>query len=762
MPDRDEVSSPEASGQDEPTGLDAADPPAERLQRLAAVELGEHRERELYAAVCGQFVAGEGISRLVGVESLGTIEAKLLEARDEALALVEADRATFRDAILNHEQAVRQARVAQRRLIPLLLGVSAVVYVAIGLVVASVVSVTESVGGAALVAVLLLRFDSASLLAGYAQARQKRLAETRNLQAAEELFERALLRDAFPDFTRGLVRGPTRTPPDEPPAAPPDDADPLRLAPFEAEHLVEVYRAGQQLSTRARDRLQDLVDQLSGASVGIAGPRGAGKTTLMRWFFDKQVAERGNRALRISAPVRYEPRDFVLMAFSQLCEDVAGAREAPRLQPRRSQVLKSRGLASLGAALVGVGVVVYVVDLRIALSSQRIVGVGLMVAGVALLLAGLRLNATGPLAGPQYLSVPVIRASPPQETATRLLRDIRFQLTYSTGYSGKIAAGVAELGADASYSLAANQESLPEVVARFQAFLEALAEECGRVFIGIDELDKLPTADAVHFLDDVKGFFGTPKCFFLVSISEDALGQFERRGVPMRDTFDSAFDEVMRIEPLSCDESVLLLTRRGVSHSGLAALCHILSGGLPRDLIRQGRRLAILSRNSPTLQEAVTRLVASDLREKVDGIRIGAQSDSSGDNPTSPQHLPSLDGKTDPKSVLDALMTGDAGNPLTAAAGARAGGESDVAVQLGCLALIGETSCELTAFDRDGSLAALHKEADELAVARAEIARTPSAAWQRCCEVRQRCGLAPPGAEPTPPALPGDPAGLSV
>jgi hypothetical protein len=121
-----------------------------------------------------------------------------------------------------------------------------------------------------------------------------------------------------------------------------------------------------------------------------------------------------------------------------------------------------------------------------------------------------------------------------------------------------------------------------------------------RVFIGVDELDKIGTAEqAEHFLNEVKGIFGIPHLYFMVAVSDDALNAFERRGLPLRDAFDSSFDEILRVEPLTYYESRRLLYRRVIGLTEpYVALCHCLAGGLARDLIRAARQVA---RNAASL-----------------------------------------------------------------------------------------------------------------------------------------------------------------
>jgi len=90
----------------------------------------------------------------------------------------------------------------------------------------------------------------------------------------------------------------------------------------------------------------------------------------------------------------------------------------------------------------------------------------------------------------------------------------------------------------------------PELVGEIRLLLTSMAES-RQVVIGIDELDKIQSAEeAVQFVDDIKSIFGIPGCFFLISISDDALADFERRGLPFRNAFDSAFDEVIALNYL--------------------------------------------------------------------------------------------------------------------------------------------------------------------------------------------------------------------
>jgi hypothetical protein len=186
-----------------------------------------------------------------------------------------------------------------------------------------------------------------------------------------------------------------------------------------------------------------------------------------------------------------------------------------------------------------------------------------------------------------------------RELALETLLQIRIQQNFASertriaSLSGpSVLPAKVELDVKRGVTWAEREKSYPELVAEVKTFLGAVAEEY-EVVIGIDELDKLRTADSVEdFLNDIKGIFGVPGCYYLVSVSEDAAAGFERRGAPFRDVFDSSFDDVISLRPLD------LVSARKILHGLLLGwtepfigLCFVLSGGLPRDLWRVAHEL---------------------------------------------------------------------------------------------------------------------------------------------------------------------------
>jgi hypothetical protein len=344
-----------------------------------------------------------------------------------------------------------------------------------------------------------------------------------------------------------------------------------------------------EIATEAKRAIERRLTIWSGASIGVAGPRGIGKTTLLQALCrpGQVVNDRPILGVLVSAPVRYEPRDFILYLSGALCETVLTARGLPA--PKMLQLLERPALPRAATRLRLVDTVrrVYIEPVRRALFGEDTTA----------------LDLGGDLAA----------------DASDLLQEIRFQQTFTSGWSGGITSPVAAK-LDRGQSFVRASMTLPDVVSRFRAFVERVSQE-HKVVIGIDEMDKIGSDQAANaFLNDIKAVFGARECFFLLSVSEDAMSAFERRGLPVRDAFDSALDDVVAVGYLDFGQSMEMLSRRVIGlPRPFHALCHVLGGGLPRDVLRVARGLAELhslgaGRN---LGGVALDLVSEDIKRKV-------------------------------------------------------------------------------------------------------------------------------------------------
>jgi hypothetical protein len=361
----------------------------------------------------------------------------------------------------------------------------------------------------------------------------------------------------------------------------------------------------------------------------------------------------------VSAPIQYDSREFALYLQASLCRRVLdrvdpGWRRTEHGEPLRARLPGAflgtlvwlRNLV-LMAVLLALSLIFYVdfgstrpweqvlhpaggVDYRlipaVTLGSYMVLRI-LQHVLLALVVVGgflwdvveklLAARADRPSAGHGSL----------RREALHLLRQVHFLQTHSVGWSGKFPLPMKiEATRTKSFQYAQQPLTYPEIVHGLRRFIELCVDAFGSVSIGIDELDKISSAqEAEAFVNQLKGIFGVPGCLFVVSVSEDALAAFERRGISVRDAFDSAFDEIVRIEHLDLTETSLVLMHR---LPGLPvvfqALCHCVSGGLPRELVRVARRLADFKDRRVSLATVCQELIATDLRSRTHGIRVAA------------------------------------------------------------------------------------------------------------------------------------------
>lgn len=178
------------------------------------------------------------------------------------------------------------------------------------------------------------------------------------------------------------------------------------------------------------------------------------------------------------------------------------------------------------------------------------------------------------------------------------LRRLRYQRTRASGWTAGAKVGSSglpvsvESGTSASVSDVEQPLTVPELTQMMRNLLTMIGRENAtenfKIVICIDELDKLEGGEgAKTFLNEIKGVFTIPNVYFLVSVSEDAMASFERRGMGFRDVFDSAFDEIIHLPQLSLTETAdLVLNRISNVPRPFVALAHCLTGGLARDVIR--------------------------------------------------------------------------------------------------------------------------------------------------------------------------------
>jgi hypothetical protein len=283
--------------------------------------------------------------------------------------------------------------------------------------------------------------------------------------------------------------------------------------------LIEGSEPRRLVVTEAMTQVSVTAQNVYSGSLGVSGPRGVGKSTILQ-FFGTDAGDSRDLGLVVPAPVDYEPREFIIHLFSQLCEAIPHG--------------------------------------------------------------------------------PAEKSAIAAETR-RHLEQLRYLRTYTTSWSASLTPrSFVSLARGYAKERAELPVTLPELVDHFRGYSAQVAAWQqsahggeGRVVIGIDEVDKIRDSDrAEAFLNDIKAIFGVPGCLYLVTLSEDAMAGFARQTPSIRNTFDSAFDELLPVGPMTYRNSEQLLFKRitGVPRPFIA-LCHVLAGGLPRDLVRAARAL---------------------------------------------------------------------------------------------------------------------------------------------------------------------------
>ena len=160
-----------------------------------------------------------------------------------------------------------------------------------------------------------------------------------------------------------------------------------------------------------------------------------------------------------------------------------------------------------------------------------------------------------------------------------------------------------------------------ELVERYRKLVSRISRDLGvRVLIGIDELDKMEdVTDISLFLNSIKGLFGAAGVLFVCTISLDAAASFKRKGAPVKEVFDSCFDEVVILPNPSYADTRLVLNSKVVRlPRPFKALLHALSGGVPRELVRLARKLQDVAVNQQIgLRPAARALAQAEVESRL-------------------------------------------------------------------------------------------------------------------------------------------------
>jgi hypothetical protein len=322
-----------------------------------------------------------------------------------------------------------------------------------------------------------------------------------------------------------------------------------------------------------------------------------------------------DRPVNPPAPLR-DPRETVRAAA------LLGA--ARRLTVIMAAAAAQLAAAITGAVLIGVPASVAAPDIGLVL------GTVLVAAGCTALVVGGRWRAYVESDGPADDNPPDAEVV----QAAQDLRRLRYQRSVMSGWTStaKVApSNWMPFGVDLAASGSTTEADVPLLVPEIVEGIKTLLKSRSPAVVAIDELDKIESVDkARDFLNEIKGILDADNTRFLVSMSEDAMASFERRGLPFRDVFDSAFDEVVRVPYLNAEQARRLIEGRvtGVPEPFLA-LAYCQSGGLPRDLLRAADRMISLAgeaADGSSLADVARETIHRDMAGKREAVTAAIRS----------------------------------------------------------------------------------------------------------------------------------------
>ena len=323
-------------------------------------------------------------------------------------------------------------------------------------------------------------------------------------------------------------------------------------------------------------------EPLGGGAFGLAGPRGVGKT----WHMQRAVEfarEHDGIGLWYPSPSEYDSLAFL----ASLCEALANEVKRNR---RRGTTL---GYAALGRPIEML-LVVYLflifaaatflisrLTLHQTPAFSTAAALLLGFAGVAVSIGLRRLR----LARSDYGRLLIY--------AEELQRTVRYALTRRESSEFGAEAGsnlVGRLKRSREVEMVERPLTLATIVGDFRelARLAATAAYPGPLIISVDELDKIVEHETVRqLLRDIKGVFGVPNVYFLVSVSHEAARALNLNGVVERNEFNSSFDTVIELPTLDAVSACKLLASRGFpGDDQVCSALGVLAGGISRDIVR--------------------------------------------------------------------------------------------------------------------------------------------------------------------------------
>lgn len=384
--------------------------------------------------------------------------------------------------------------------------------------------------------------------------------------------------------------------------------------------LVSAYTPDFFTSTESWERLHGILSRGKGGSIGLSGPRGAGKSWLMGRAID-WASKNDGIGIWFPSPSEYDP-----IAFMASLSEVS----ATKFQEYYDKATKatSRIARREYYRRYSFGVILLTAGTFFLFSRSWGWGAGIdyifwLQVGAAAILSGTGFAFMwGALARLKSSRKGIERV---HNRAIEMRIQIRFALTAresaEIGAKGGKWGLVAHAKRAKERQLVERPSTLSSLVHNFREFVGEMDTALdGPVLILIDELDKMIDPQRVtQLLRDIKGAFEIRGVYTLVSISDEAAKFLELGAIKTRNEFNSSFSTALSIPPLSPDESAALLRQR-CEHFDLDAgrALGILTGGNPREVVRLGDALAASGDEHLTFRDAAFHSLRDELAAFLD------------------------------------------------------------------------------------------------------------------------------------------------
>lgn len=393
---------------------------------------------------------------------------------------------------------------------------------------------------------------------------------------------------------------------------------PALVASDSPENLVEVESVRQ---------LRDFISDHRSSSLGLAGPRGSGKTSTLHLLTrDLHADSIATLCVIVPAPVRYESEDLVRLIIDRFIDTALGAHRKIHPADRRPPMRRAGAgpilwMAGGGTLLIAYRFWAEIVNVW---RPDMALWLGAALLAIAAALA-LRLAVKRQAFFWLAYRGGLVEFREQWPLAFRIASE-ELRYSWETERTKNVSSTIGDLiggssGKSSKFSENARGRSEWPTVFHQLATQFLMESRYKRLVLVIDELDKLSDADsAIKVMNDIKDLMHVEGVHFIASVSDEAMDDFALRSMRFRTAVDSTFDEVIRTSGISHYEALdVLESRVSVFPRPLAYFCYAWSGRNARDLIRNARSVArVPAQVQGSLSAVALHVVWRDVQEAME------------------------------------------------------------------------------------------------------------------------------------------------